>query len=235
MSMFLITLVSATNIGIFKQNTEMQITNFCSTGDCTYANLTSIILPSGTVNYINEFMTQTENDFNYTYTPTQIGTYTFKTCSNPEGASVCESDTFEVTYSGQIASSSQGIIYIILFGVMLFVFVMVIFFINKLPGMNTQDEEGKILSISYLKYLRSALWFVEYMVFVGILFLSSNIAFAYLGEQMFANLILTLFRIFFGLSIVILIVWIIWIIRNMFHDKEIQKLLNRGIFPQGKL
>ena len=114
MSMFLITLVSATNIGIFKQNTEMQITNFCSTGDCTYANLTSIILPSGTVNYINEFMTQTENDFNYTYTPTQIGTYTFKTCSNPEGASVCESDTFEVTPNGFINNIGFYIMWIIL-------------------------------------------------------------------------------------------------------------------------
>lgn len=98
--------ITAENIGIFKQNSEMQITNYCSTSDCTYANLTRIILPNGTINTINEEMTQTGYDFNYSYTPTELGTYKFTTCSNPSGVNVCEEDTFEITPSGNSGSNN---------------------------------------------------------------------------------------------------------------------------------
>lgn len=90
-------MVSAESIGKdFQPNIQMQITNFCSTGDCTYANLTSIILPDGTVSSINSLMTKDGTDFNYSYTPPQTGTYIVKTCSNPNGVRVCDSDTFSV-------------------------------------------------------------------------------------------------------------------------------------------
>ena len=84
-------------------------------------------------------------------------------------------------------------------------------------------------------YLRPALWFFEWMLFITLLFLTSNIAFAYLNEQMFANILFALFKITFGITPLILIVWIIWIFVEMFHDKEFQGMLNRGFFPQGKI
>ena len=100
--------VSAENIGTYKVETQMQITNFCHTADCTYANLTTIKSPNGTIEYVNDFMTKVENDFNYTYTPTELGIYTFNTCSDPGGIDYCDSDTFEVTNTGQgdLASGS---------------------------------------------------------------------------------------------------------------------------------
>ena len=119
MGMFLVSLVYAENIGTFEKNIEMQITNYCSTADCTYANLSSITYPNGTIIYFNEAMTQTENEFNYTYTPTEIGLYTFKTCSNPEGEDYCESDNFEVTNTGKDFSEGEGMVSVgILLGVL---------------------------------------------------------------------------------------------------------------------
>ena len=85
---FLISLVGATNIGTFKQNQQMQITNYCSTGDCTYANLTTINLPNGKIDYINSAMTQDGQNFNYSYTPSILGNYIFNTCSDPSGVKV---------------------------------------------------------------------------------------------------------------------------------------------------
>jgi len=92
---------AADSLGTFKQNQEMQITNFCASADCTFANLTSIKTPNGSITHLNSLMTKTENEFNYSYTPTELGTYVFKTCSNPEGEDYCESDTFEVTSTGE--------------------------------------------------------------------------------------------------------------------------------------
>lgn len=142
---------------------------------------------------------------------------------------------FEVTYTGKNIDTSKSIIYIVLFVVIILTFGMIMFFINKLPSSNQKDEEGKILSVTYLKYLRSPLWFMEYMLFVAILYLSSNLAFSYLYETLFAQILFVLFKISFGLAPVIVIVWIIWIYAKMFQDKQFQDMINRGIFPQGKL
>lgn len=116
-----VNLVSAESIGTFKQSDEMQITNYCSTADCTYANLTRIKLPNGTVQNLNAEMTQTGYNFNYSYTPDLIGTYYFTTCSNPTGENVCEEDSFEVTLTGKYSGINQSAVYIpliiLLFGI----------------------------------------------------------------------------------------------------------------------
>lgn len=140
-----------------------------------------------------------------------------------------------VNNAGEEFSEAKAFLYGSLFLVFIFFMISLLFFINKLPESNTKDEEGKILSINYLKYLRQALWFVEWMLFITILYLSSNIAFFYLGEQLFAKIMFTLFRIAFGVTPVIVVVWFIWMIVKMFHDKQLQNMINRGIFPQGKL
>lgn len=114
LGLFLITLVSAESIGTFKQNQNMQITNYCTTGDCSYANLTSVQAPDGVVNYVNTLMTKNGQNFNYTYMVTQIGTYTFNTCADPGGTVVCDSDTFEVTPSGFTNNIAFYIIWIII-------------------------------------------------------------------------------------------------------------------------
>lgn len=107
---FLISLASAESIGTFEQGKLMQITNYCNDGTCTYMNLTSLELPNGTILYLIAGMTKNIQDFNYSYTPMDLGTYTFKTCGNPSGNVVCDNDEFLVTPSG-----NSGIDNIILF------------------------------------------------------------------------------------------------------------------------
>jgi len=96
-------------------------------------------------------------------------------------------------------------------------------------------KEGNLMSISYLKYLRNIFYVFEWMLFIAALYISSNLAFAYLNEELFAKILFVLFRITFGVTPIIVIVWMAWIFVSMFHDKELQKLLNRGIFPEGRL
>jgi len=112
---------------------------------------------------------------------------------------------------------------------------VVLFGISHLPSRNQQDEEGRILSVTYLKYFRPVLWFLEWMLFIAMLYLSSNLAFAYLNEELFANILFTLFKVSLGVTPIIVIVWIIMIYVQMFHDRQFQQMLNRGIFPQGRL
>lgn len=225
-------------IPTYPQGKTIQIQSTCD--NCTGVNLTKVTFPNGTFALLGQYpMTKNGTNYNYSFSNSATsGIYDYATCGDLNGILTCEDTTersFEVTYSGLILKEGQGIFYMILFTILIFFFIMVLFGINQLPASNTQDEEGKILSISYLKYFRPVGWMFEYILVVAILYLSSNLAFAYLNEALFAQILFVLFRITFMAAPIVVIVWIIWIFVQMFHDKQMQNLLNRGFFPQGKL
>ena len=234
----LIGIVSSTSF-IYKQNDMVNQrircfdsnNNYCGSGTICYGSIED---PDGLNVINNASLTFSSTYFNLTMPTNKTGIYSFiGACAST--TNMTQEFTYEVTYNGKSISSAQSIIYIALFAVLFFVFVVILFGIDKLPRYNQQDEEGRILSISYLKYFRPVLWFTEWMLFIAALYLSSNLAFAFLNEQLFAKVLFTLFRISFGITPLIVIVWMIWIFVSMFHDKQFQKMLNRGIFPQGRL
>lgn len=238
MSIFLVSLVSAEECSIppVKQGDTIELTTVCR-GGCTGVNLTKVMFPNQSMALLGEFpMTENGSNYNYTFSDTNtFGTYFYDTEGiDPNTIVVGQTCSFEVTYNGKSFSTAQSIIYFILFMMLLLVFIIILFGINMLPKSNQQDEGGKILSISYLKYLRPIGWIFEYIFLVAIFYITSNIAFSYLETQLFAKVFFVLFQITFGFAPLIVIVWIIWIYRNMLHDKEFQDLLNRGIFPEGK-
>ena len=230
-----ISLISASP-GTYKQGQEINLLQTCA--DCTSINISKITAPNGTILISNVEMTKDESSFNYTlnssYT-TALGTYTVNGIGNPEGTDEVWTYNFYVNYRGDTITSAQAMLYIGFIIVIVLVFILTLGGINKLPQGNDKDEFGRILSINKLKYLRPVLWFFEWMLFIALLFLTSNLAFAYLNEQLFAEILFVLFRIAFGVTPLIVIVWVIWIFVEMFHDKEFQKMLNRGFFPQGKI
>ena len=210
LGIFLINLVSAesrNSIGVFRQGDCVELIQTCA--DCTYVKISSVSYPNSTKALELVTMTKTGTFYNYTFCDTSnLGIYKVDGYGDELAVDTVFSYTFEITYSGKNISSAQGILYIILFVVIFLTFIITIFGINKLPRYNQQDEEGRILSISYLKYLRPVLWFFEWMVIIGILYVSSNIAFAYLNEQLFAQILFTFFRIAF-ISLIVVIFFII--------------------------
>lgn len=231
LGLFLISLTSASP-GIYKQGQDINLIQTCA--DCTTMTLTSVVGPDGVILVSNKTMEASGSTYNYTLdkgNTTQLGTYRVNGIGNPAGVSQVWSYSFSVTYTGDTLKETSPTLYIILFAVFGFLFFMNIFLIGKLPDGNTKDEEGTLVRISYLKYLRPILWFVSWLFIVAILYLSSNIAFAYLEDAMFATLLFNLFRIAMGMTLPIVVVWIIWTIGRIIDDKELKKCWNRGIFP----
>lgn len=139
--------------------------------------------------------------------------------------------TYLVTYTGKQLSQSSSTFLIILFAILVLCFFLTIYGITKLPDDNSVDPEDRILKISYLKYLRIALWLVVWMIVVAVFFISSNLAFAYLEDTLFAQMFLTLYRITFGATPLIVILLTVWILVKIVDDKKIKNMWNRGIFP----
>jgi hypothetical protein len=228
--MFLISLTSALDCPTYEYGQEIQITAVCD--NCSYVNLTQVTYPNGTFAlYGPHSMTKNITTYNYTFDDTHTtGTYRYVTCGNLNGVTSCEDTTdrcFEITYSGEKLSSSQSIIYILLFAVLLFLFIANIFAINKLPSTNATDEEGNIMKISMLKYLRSALWFIEWMFLIAIVYISSNVAYGLINDDMFSNILLVMFRVMMGMTPIIVIVWFFWIFVKIVQDKEAKNLFSR--------
>ena len=142
---------------------------------------------------------------------------------------------FEVTYMGKELSEARAIMYIGFLALLVLIFFLNFIGMGFLPKKNQRDEEGKLLSISYLKYFRDVLWMSGYFLFIAITFVASNLAFAFLEEQLVANVLHMIFRISLGAAPVVLIVWLIWIFVSIFHDKQFQNLLNRGMFSEGRI
>lgn len=243
--MFFVALISAADSAfILRQNNDTNITLPVVNNDHSPAtNSTSCDLtirnPSQEVVVDHETMSFIGNgDFTLAIDGedlTWIGQYASILACTDGTDSLLSPFYFEVTYGGSELSESQSNLYVIFLILLILLSVGIIFGMGWLPRSNDQDEEGRILSINYLKYLRLPLWLFVYFLLIGILFLSSNIAFAFLSEVMFGKIFLILYRIAFGFAPLVIAILLISFFVRLYHDKQFQRYLKRGIFPQEDL
>jgi len=231
----MLTLVSALDFPTHKQSTDLQFS--ITSNNATQCNLTKINTP-GNLFIINQVGTKTSQTFNFTVDGgnySEFGTYCHKIeCT--DGVKIVSGEIcYEINYFGKELTSSQSTIYIGLIGILIFTLFATFFGMSYLPKSNAKDEYGRILSINYLKHFRLVLWLFAYFLFIAILYLSSNIAFAFLSEQLFAKFLFAIFVILMSMSPIVVIVLMISFFVKFYHDKEFQKMLNRGIFPGDQL
>lgn len=232
---FLVNLVGALDITYepHKLNTELEF-SFTS-NNATSCNVTTANTPYGIIT-INQVSTKAGQTFNNTIAEgnfSEIGNHCFNIeCSDgsqTETGSLCR----DITYLGKQLSGARAGLYIGFLALLILIFFLNFFGMGFLPARNQRDEEGRIMSISYLKYFRNVLWMTGYFLFIGIIYIASNIAFAFLEEELIAKTLFMIFRVSFVLAPVVVIIWMVFIFAAMFHDREFQRMLNRGMFPGG--
>jgi len=125
--------------------------------------------------------------------------------------------------------TQKAILYLGLIAILTFLFILVISSIPKLPSSDVVDEEGIILGINNLKYLRPILWGIAWILLLGIMFVTSNISIAYLPTAMFGDFFFLIYRIMFLLTLPMVIIWFVYIIIKLFRDKEMKKMIERGV------
>jgi len=234
-----ISILSFVSSFTYKQSTELDFKETCTRNGviCNSTSLCNVSIKYPDNSYLveNGVMTNKNNgDFNYTLNSSQmssIGTYNWDMyccqatdCGEGHGA-------FEVNPIGVDLTTSKSIIYIILFAILIFFFIIILFGIFKIPDNNEKDFDGNIISIGKLKYLKSALLFIDWMILIAIFYISSNLSFAYLGETLFAKTLFMFFRICFLMTPLIIILWFIWIFVQIVQDKNMKRLISKGIFP----
>lgn len=215
-----------------KKETCVELQQTCD--NCTYVNLTSVTYPNSTSVYFNKAMTKNGVKYNYSFCDTTpIGSYLFSVLGDKNGVADTEEGKFEITYTGDSLNTQKSILYVALLAVLVFFFILIIYFTGKLPSSETRNEEGALIDINNLKYFGSVLLFADWMILIAIFYITSNLAFAYLGEVLFAKILFTFFRICFVLTLPLVVIWFIWIFYQIFKDKKLKRMISKGIYPSG--
>jgi len=231
--MFLISFSSA----YIPHQVDKNLTFAITSNNATACVLTTINSPNNTF-YINQTATKNSQTFNFTI---DKGNFSFQgiyemNIECTDGTTVVSGKEIrEVNYFGKNISEAQSTIYIGLFAILILIMFITFWGIGKLPKDNARDDRGRIVEINHLKHLRLVLWIFLYFFFTAIIFLASNLAFAFLQEELFAQLLFKLFQILLGLSPLFIIILLISFFVRLYHDRQFQRLLNRGMFPEGRL
>jgi hypothetical protein len=221
------TFVKADSFGKFKQNLPAILSISCQ--NSTYLNISDIY--TNNIIYVNieTVATKSGNVYNYSFlntTEINIPYYVNFHC-DLSGIDTPISSSFIVTPTGEDLDSSKATVYTIMFIGLFLILLITIYGAIAFPWKNNRDEEGNIISINDLKYLKVVLWVFVYLEILFIFMILKNISGFLIsdGSYQFFNIIFTLMLIgllpFFPLLIFFTIV--IWL-----SDKKTQKKLSRG-------
>ena len=213
----------------FKKTCTNSSSNICSnTASCNvtikYPVNNSYVLLDGT-------MTNNNNGiFNYTLNNLDIlSDYNWDMFCCDKGDCGEAHGTFEVTKDGFELKLDKAIIYIGSLALLILILVFVLGVIPFLPSKNNTNEDDYFVSINNLKYLRIVLYAIAWGLILTILFTSSNVAFLYLESEMMGKLLFNFFSVLMWLTLPLAILSFILIFVNIFRDKEMKRLIERGI------
>jgi len=160
------------------------------------------------------------------------GIHSYVIHCNNSGAGGFVSGLFQVTLTGEVLSEEMSILYIGLLGILVFLFVVCIGTITLLPSKDNYDDEGVLLSINQLKYLRPIFYAISYLLFMALMFISSNIAKAYLNTDLIGEFFFVIYSIMMIFMLPMVFIWFAYIIYSIFQDKQMKKYLDRGIIQE---
>ena len=227
LALVLVPMVSADSLGILKKDTTIELFQSCDT--CTYVNLSSVNLPNGTINIYNTAMTKSGTSYTSDFSNTDLqGAYSYEVCGDKDGSLNCEILYFEINYNGEGTSTSQGIIYSVLLGLLVVLFFVSLWSISILPSKDERTDEGLIVDAGNLKHLRKVIMLASYGLLMGIFYIASNIGFVVLTNAMFGKVMFTIFQVMYRMLLPVIFGVIIWIFVSMFQDRELKKMIERG-------
>lgn len=220
----LLGLVSA-DLGTFRQGECVKIKTILNASS---VNISTISYPNSTVIISNKAMTKTGQTFSYTFCNTSIlGTYIYDYFDNSGNVYV---NSFEITPTGNDLSSSQSVVYIIIFIISFIIFIGLLTLGIYLPEGNKKNEmTGYIIAVSNLKYLKLVSLFLAYLTAMILSYFSWMVSYAYLEMEFIGDI----FRfLFYGEAILILPIFILFVfitIANLVKDNKIADGLTRGL------
>lgn len=197
----------------------------------TTVNISSISYPNSTVAISNKLMTKTASTFNYTFCNTNdLGIYNYDYFDNLGNV---YANSFTISATGTELSTSQAVIYMASFIILLPLFFLALFGAFTLKWGNDYDDNGYATKVGRAKYGKMACGVAAYILLTFITFLAWNVSYGYLHFNVASNMFQTMFWILISLMFPLFVLMAILTIVNYINDGKIIEAIDRGI--RGKL
>ena len=205
----------------------IQLVETCA--NCSSINLTSVRLPNNTILYYITPMSQNSTTYNYTFCKTTlVGDYSYDVIGDPDGIYTVASVKFTVSKTGDIIQTSNSLIYIfaLVFGLSLFCFFL--YGSIMIPFANERNEEGSLVSINWMKYLKIFFMCMTYVTFIWANYMVYNIVLGYTAFEGTAQFFYVIHRIAFTMLIPLIAISAIFTLIRYVKDIDYNKALKYG-------
>ena len=230
--MFLISFISALTLPQYstielKAPCTFNGTNCLGSATCTI----NIIYPNGSYMFENSSMSNTGTGMvNINLSDSSVlGDYLapMNCCQNGECA--IGNVDFSITRSGQELSINQSIIYFIVLIASFLIFILCLYGAIRIPYKNARNNEGEIINITYLKYVKIFLFFMGYLLLI----FRVNILIGMSDSYLHLGIALTFFKVIYFILLVGLLPLIVFslfiMIVNILKDKKLHEIITMGL------
>jgi hypothetical protein len=135
---------------------------------------------------------------------------------------------FSITGTGQEMTLARVWMYLGLLFVLIFLFVLDILAIPMIDSKTKRNDEGELISINNLKYLKVVFVGLAWFFLIAITFIASNLSIAYLETNPLGNLLFVIFRIMMGATYPMILIFFIWILYSLVMDRKMKRMYQRG-------
>jgi len=232
LGMFLISFSSASEtdcsfIDTFQQNTTINIWQTCSS--CPGINITSIIYPDGTQDIGNLEMEKSGTYYNYSFSNTsKLGRYFYNVFGVKDGNDRTETLCFDITPDGKVFTQGKATSYIGFIIILFILFGLSLFGSIVIPWKHVRTEEGYVVGINEMRYVKLMLWALNYILLTFLFGLSYKF-FREAGIEGFTQFFRWAYQIMLSFLYPILIATIIFMVMAFLSSKRLRQQLEKGI------
>ena len=199
---------------------------YCSAS--AQCNLT-VFFPNNTQLLNTGIMTNNITEHNITFTSNTLGIHKADQVCSDQGFSGSNTFYFDVTATGDILSTAEGIIYIIFLVAIISIFSLCLWGAIRIPFKNQVSPSGEIITINDMKYFKVFLIVMSYILLMFIFGVTRSIMANYLFINGASAVFNYLFWIMFSFMFPLLIASLVFTVVIFLNSKKLKEALERGI------
>lgn len=223
-------------------NAEVQTLGFVKQNDCisltqsyynsTFTNITKIQYPNKTSIIVNYAMTRDSfGNYNYTYCNTSSqGQYIVTTTTDVDGVNINVPYDFIVNQTGTEISTAQSLIYFLALIISFLLLGLSGYFSFSIPFKNSRDDDGRIVSVNKLKYLKMFFIAVTYTIILLIVGITRGITANFLYLNGVSEIFTYVYWLMIGSLFPMIVLLVIGALIFLVEDKVLNKKIKRGSY-----
>lgn len=134
---------------------------------------------------------------------------------------------FQVNKLGKPIEVSESILYLLLTMSVFSVFLMFLYFNIRIPYRNIKGDEGSVIQITKVKYLKIGMILITYSLFVWFLNLLIGLSDNYVNLPMFYGFVSFLFQLLNKLALPLFIMIFVWAMFSLIRDLNIYNMIKQ--------